>query len=92
MPTLSLDGVLDVAVGGGRGHRLRVARESIPLHVELDDALVRDQTAFERRRIALIDLVRGDIELLDRRIVTDVLGETLAEHVSEQVGCQVDLF
>ena len=27
MPTLYLDGVLDVAVGGGRGHRLRVARE-----------------------------------------------------------------
>ena len=71
---------------------LRIARKAIPLHVELDDALVRDQTAFERRRIALIDLVRGDIELLDRRIVTDVLGETLAEHVSEQVGCQIDLF
>ena len=27
MPTLHLDGVLNVAVGGGRGHRLRVARE-----------------------------------------------------------------
>ena len=27
MPTLYLDGVLDVAVGGGRGHGLRVARE-----------------------------------------------------------------
>ena len=71
---------------------LRVARKTIPLHVELDDALVGHQTAFERRCIALVDLVRGDVELLNGRVVTDVLGETFAEHVSEQVGCQVDLF
>ena len=71
---------------------LRVARKTIPLHVELDDALVGHQTAFKCRCIALVDLVRGDIELLNGRVVTDVLGETFAEHVSEQVGCQVDLF
>ena len=71
---------------------LRVARKAIPLHVELDNALVGHQTAFERRRITFVDLVRRNIELLNGRVVTDVLGETFAEHVSEQVGCQVDLF
>jgi len=70
---------------------LCVACEAISLDVELDDALVCDQTTLERWCVALIDLVARDVQLLNRSVVTDVLRKTLAKHVTKEVRCQVNV-
>ena len=41
--------------------------------IELNDAIVGQQTALERGCVALINLIGGDVELSDRLVVAQVL-------------------
>ena len=68
-----------------------LCRELVLAHIEVDDLVVSHQTAFECWCVALFNAVARDIELLNLLIVCDVLRETLAEHVSEEIGSQIQL-
>ena len=63
--------------------------ELILAHIELDDSIVLHQSALQSGSSVLFDLVRADVQLANRSIVTDILRQTLAEEVAQQVGCQI---
>ena len=65
--------------------------EFILAHIEMDDLAVALETDLECRRVALLDAVAGDVDLLDHLVVRDVFRETLAEHVAKEVGGEVQL-
>ena len=52
---------------------LSLGGEVILFDIELHNAIVSLQAAFEGGCIALVDLVRGDVQLSDRLVVAEIL-------------------
>mmetsp|Transcript_1792 Transcript_1792/g.2540 ORF Transcript_1792/g.2540 Transcript_1792/m.2540 type:complete len:209 (-) Transcript_1792:867-1493(-) len=71
---------------------LRVGRKVILFDVELHDTVVGEQAALEGGRVALVDLVGGDVEAPNRLVVAQVLRQALAEHIAEEIRGQVQIF
>ena len=60
-------------------------------HVELDNPIILQESSLERGRITLLNLITGDVELLNVGVVTNILRQGLAEGVTKEISGEVKL-